>query len=371
MAWMDTLILDEDWSLVSSFLPARWQWQVKKTGAVRRMRGIDTYENLLRALMLHISGGISLEQASVRAKLLGIADVSAVALHKRLGAAQPWLAWLCEGLVGQRPDGGFAGGALAGRRILAVDGSDIREPAAKGSSWRLHYALELPQLRCAHAEFTTHKQGESLLRFPIREGDVVMADRCYAKRNQLAWLIGQKADAIVRVSPSHFPLEANEQDAHSDLPFDWLEHLRTLKGRKPKEWTVRFTHEGQSHTVRVCAVRKSVAAHRKAVREMQKEARKKKRQIRPETLEYAKYVIVLTTLGAAQLDARAVLEMYRARWQVELAFKRLKSLVECGSVPKSEEATALAWMQGKMLEALLVEKLLEEQERFSPWGHRM
>jgi hypothetical protein len=367
---MENVILDEDWSIISSLLPARWQWQVRKTGAVKRMRGIETYEKLLRALMLHISGGISLEQACLRAKLLRIADISATALHKRLEAAQPWLARLCGQLVEQRRGAEFAGGALAGRRILAVDGSDIREPGATGSSWRLHYALELPMLRCAHAQFTTHKQAESLKLFPMREGDVVMADRYYAKRNQLAWLIGQKADAIVRASPSHFRAEANEQDDESDLPFEWLAHLRTLKGRKPKEWTVRFTHEGRSHQARVCAVRKSVAAYRKAVKAIEQEARKKKRQTRPETLEYAKYVIVLTTLGEEQLGTREVLEMHRSRWQEELAFKRLKSLVECGNVPKSDEATALAWMQGKMLEALLVEKLLEE-ERFSPWGHRI
>ena len=368
---MDNVILDESWSVINSFLPSRWQWHVKQTGAVKRMRGVASYEKLLRLLMLHISGGLSLAQACVRAKELRLANVSSTALHKRLRTAQPWFAWLCEQLVAQRREGGFSNGALAGRRLLAVDGSDIREPGAKGSSWRLHYAIELPQLRCAHAEFTTHKHGESLLRFPIREGDVVMADRCYAKRKQLAWLIERKADAIVRISPSHFPVEAHEQDEESDLPFDWLAHLRALKGHKPGEWTVRFTHEGRSHTVRVCAVRKSVAAQNKALREIEKEAKKKKRQVKPETLEYAKYVIVLSTLEAEQLSTRQVLETYRGRWQVELAFKKLKSLIECGSVPKSEADTALAWMQGKMLEAMLVEKLLEEAEVFSPWGHRI
>ena len=326
------------------------------------MRGVKTYEKLLRLLMLHISGGLSLEQACVRAKELGIANVTGMALHKRLSQMKPLFEWLCMNLVEQRASGGFAEGVLAGRRLLAVDGSDIREPGATGSSWRMHYALELPQLRCAHAEFTTHKQAECLTRFPIREGDVVMADRHYAKRKQLAWLIGQKADAIMRMSPTLLPVEEQAED--SDLPFDWLGQLRTLKGRKPKEWTVSFTHEGQSHTVRVCAVRKSKAAERKTLREIEKEARKKNRQVRPETLEYAKYVIVVTTLEASVLDTRGVLEMYRARWQVELAFKRLKSLLECGCVPKSVQDTALAWMQGKMLEALLLEKLLEKAEVF-------
>ena len=368
---MKNLINEEDLAIISNYFPPRWQWQVKKTGAVQRMRGVKTYEKLFRLLMLHISGGLSLAQTCVRAKALGIANITSTALHKRLCSAQPWFEWLCAWFVGRRGTSGFATGPLKGRRILAVDGSDIREPGAKGCSWRLHYALELPQLRCAHAEFTTHKQAESLKRFPIREGDLVMADRGYAKRAQLDWLIGRKADAIVRISPNHFPIEAQEQDEDSDLPFDWLGHLRSLKGCKPGEWTVRFTHEGRSHVVRVCAVRKSVAAQRKAIEEIEKEARKKKRTIKPETLEYAKYVIVLTTLEATVLNTREVLEVYRARWQVELAFKRLKSLIECGSVPKSEADTARAWMQGKMLEALLVERLLEEAGVFSPWGHRI
>jgi len=368
---MKTLINEEDWSIIRDYFPPRWQWQVKKTGAVRRMRGVKTYEKLFRLLMLHISGGLSLAQTCVRAKTLGIANISSTALHKRLRCAQPWFEWLCESLIKERGTGAFAKGALANRRILAVDGSDIREPGAKGSSWRLHYALELPRLCCVHAEFTSHKHAESLKRFPIREGDLVMADRGYAKREQLAWLVEQKADAIVRISPNHFPVETGQEDEDSDLPFDWLGHLRTLKAYKPGEWTVRFTYAAKSYTVRVCAVRKSKAAQEKAIQEIEKEARKKKRQIKPETLEYAKYVIVLTTLDKATLNTKQVLEVYRARWQVELAFKRLKSLIECRSVPKSEADTARAWMQGKLLEALLVESLLEEAGVFSPWGHRI
>jgi hypothetical protein len=335
------------------------------------MRGVKTYENLLRLLLLHISGGLSLEQACMRAKEMGIADVTGMALHKRLGTIKPLFEWLCGQLVAQQTKGGFSQGALAGRRILAVDGSDIREPGATGSSWRLHYALELPQLRCAHAEFSTQEQAENLMCFPIREGDLVMADRNFAKRKQLAWLAGQKADALMRMSPTLLPVRAQAQDGASDLPFDWLKHLRTLKGRKPREWTVCFQYEGRNHTVRVCAVRKSKAAGKKALKEIEKEARKKDRKVRPETLEYAKYVIVVTTLPAGELSTRAVLELYRSRWQVELAFKRLKSLLEMGCVPKSVSSTALAWMQGKLLEALLLEKLLEVAEVFSPWGHSL
>ena len=365
---MKSIINDEDWEVIESFLPARWQWQAKKTGSVKRMRGVDGYAKLFRLLMLHISGGLSMEQTIVRAKELGIAKITAMALHKRLSTAGAWFEWMCKQLIEERGNCGFENGVLKGRRLLAVDGSDITEPGAKGSTWKLHYAIELPQLRCAHAQFDSCKNAENLNRFPIRKGDVVMADRYYAKRNQLAWLIEQEADAIIRASPNHFPVEQPSGE-QSDLPFDWLKHLKKLKGYKPADWTVQFTHQGKSYQVRVCAVRKTKAAQKKALHAIEVEARKKNRKVRPETLEYAKYVMVVTTLPSELLNARAILEIYRSRWQVELAFKRLKSLLECGCVPKSDPATALAWMQGKLLEALLVEKLLEKAECFSPWGH--
>ncbi|MDR1280187.1 MAG: IS4 family transposase [Opitutaceae bacterium] len=362
---MCEITIDEDWDIIETFLPVRWQWQAKKTGAVRRMRGVRGYANLLRLLMLHISGGLSLEQAVMRAGELGIARVSAMALHKRLSKARPWFEWMCERLMVERKGRGFDDGVLAGRRVLAVDGSDIKEPGATGSSWHLHYAIELPNLRCAHAQFDT--QAESLRHYPVRAADIVMADRGYARRSQLAWLIEQEADAIIRISPNHFPVE---ESARQDcLKFDWLRHLKQLKGYRPGEWTVCFTHEGRTYTVRICAVRKSLAAQKKALHAIETEARKKNRTIKPETREYAKYVIVLTTLPKTLLDTRAVLELYRCRWQIELAFKRLKSLLEAGCGPKNDPATALAWMQGKLLEALLVEKLLEKTECFSPWGH--
>ena len=60
---------------------------------------------------------------------------------------------------------------------------------------------------------------------------------------------------------------------------------------------------------------------------------------------------------------------YRARWQIELAFKRLKSLVQLGHLKKHDEIAARAWLQGKLLVAFLVDALLVTAERISPWGY--
>ncbi len=100
---------------------------------------------------------------------------------------------------------------------------------------------------------------------------------------------------------------------------------------------------------------------------IQREAAKKHRTVRPETLEAAGYVIVLTTLMAP--TPQTIMEFYRRRWQVELAFKRLKSLLQLGHLKKMDKNGAKAWLQGKLLVACLIETLIFTAERFSPWGY--
>ena len=91
--------------------------------------------------------------------------------------------------------------------------------------------------------------------------------------------------------------------------------------------------------------------------------------MQPETLRFACYVIVFTTYPAEQFPASEVLEWYRLRWQVELVFKRFKSLAQFGHLPKSDEASAQAWLYGKLLVALLVEKIVQHAQSISPWGY--
>ncbi|WP_043582634.1 transposase [Geminisphaera colitermitum] len=68
------------------------------------------------------------------------------------------------------------------------------------------------------------------------------------------------------------------------------------------------------------------------------------------------------------LDSRGILQLYRLRWQIELAFKRLKSLLNTGHVPKKDPLSSRSWLQAKLLTCLLIEKSLLQSEVFSPWG---
>ena len=93
--------------------------------------------------------------------------------------------------------------------------------------------------------------------------------------------------------------------------------------------------------------------------------------MQPQTWEFAKYVIVFTTFPPAEFSAERVLEWYRLRWQVELVFKRFKSLARLGHLPKHNDDSAKAWLYGKLLVALLVEKLIRSALADSPWGYGM
>jgi hypothetical protein len=79
-------------------------------------------------------------------------------------------------------------------------------------------------------------------------------------------------------------------------------------------------------------------------------------------------VIVFTTLDR-RFRAGAVLELYRGRWQVELALERLKSILGLGHLKKTDPAAARAWLHGKLLLAFLIEAMIGAAERFSPWGY--
>ncbi len=67
--------------------------------------------------------------------------------------------------------------------------------------------------------------------------------------------------------------------------------------------------------------------------------------------------MVFTTLSSTELSTRDVLELYRVRWQIELRFKHLKSILGFGCLPKYDDGSCRAWIQAKLLCGLLIERL--------------
>jgi len=112
---------------------------------------------------------------------------------------------------------------------------------------------------------------------------------------------------------------------------------------------------------------RATARFTRAHRRLQRKASKKQMITRPGTLEFAKYVIVFTTSSSG--STADVLRSYRMRWQIELVFKRLKSLAQLGHVPKHDDRSSRAWLYGKLLVTLLAQKLIRIGRDISPSGY--
>lgn len=364
LAASDAAGFGEDWDVVLTMLPAQWEAKAAELGAVRRLRGFDSVGSLLRVLLIHLADGCSLRETAVRASAGGLAAVSDVALLKRLRGCGAWFEWMVRELAAEMSMPLAAPALPPGSRVRLIDGSSVCEPGATGSTWRLHYALNLQTLGCDEVHVTEASVGERLELFDIRRGDVIMADRGFARPAGVRWAIQRGADVVLRTGLSSVPLQSRRGAA---LPA--LRLLRKLAVGQAGEWpaTLRDETGQQRIDVRVCAYRKTAAQTLAARRAIEQEARRKGRSVKPQTLEAAGYVIVLTTLR--QPSAAAIMEFYRRRWQIELAFKRLKSLLQLGHLKKSDKEGARAWLQGKLLVACLVEKLILTAERFSPWGY--
>jgi len=80
---------------------------------------------------------------------------------------------------------------------------------------------------------------------------------------------------------------------------------------------------------------------------------------------------VLTTVPKKLLSTAAALELYRFRWQIELLFKRLKSLLHLDTLPSRQGPTAKSWMLARLLAAALAQQLVQPSGPLSPWGYQL
>jgi hypothetical protein len=362
---MDARTLEKEWEIITGLLPAGWRELARSTGALQRARQIRDPGALLQLILLHVGAGLSLRQAAARAKRTGLAEISDVGLLKRLRRAGPWLQTLAARMFAKSRFRSSLPDLARRRRIRAVDATHVREPGSTGTNWRVHYVLGLPSLECDHFEITGPSGGETYKRIPVEPGDIILGDRGYCHREGVAFVVEAGADVVVRLNATSFPLLDTRNRG-----LDLLVTLRGIPTHEPAEWPVRFQAGGKSYAGRLCGIRNSTEAAERAKRRLTKIATKKQKQLSPETLELAEYIYVFTTLPPT-VSCVAVLELYRVRWQVELAFKRIKSLFAAGHVPKYDPESARAWMHAKLLAALLIERLSEEARFFSPWGYEL
>jgi len=360
--------MPEDWPVLLSFFPSNWIEIASETEALKGLRKDKEVENYIRTLLIHVACGYSLRETAARAKLSQLADISDVALIGRLRKAKDWLHRLCVGLFEQK---GIVLGNRNDFQVRLFDATNVKEPGKTGSLWRIHYSVQVPSLTCDFFKLTATKgmgTGESFFQYSIKKGDHIIADRGYSTASGIHHVASKKAYVLVRVNTQSLPLLNLKGE-----PFPLLKNVNAVKtAGTVKTWRVLVpARGGGSVQGRLCIIRKTNEAIKMAQEKLMKEAQKKGRSLKPEILEYAKYVIVFTTYSEDSFSDIDVLEWYRIRWQVELVFKRFKSIAQLGHLPKHSDDSSKAWLYGKLFVALLTNNLIDYASSISPWGYKL
>jgi len=209
-------------------------------------------------------------------------------------------------------------------------------------------------------ELTGNKEGERLTRHKIEESDIMIAGRIYCTMSGIEHVLSFGGNYVIRFKSKAFNLYDENGEALELLP-----HLRGLKALENTEVRCYYKHNGKLRALRIIAMKKDWKSIESCKRKMaNKVRRKQEKAIQADTLELNEYIVLATSLDYTNDQ---ILELYRARWQVEQVFFRLKSLFGYGEVPSKRDDSVKAWFYGKLLLVALCETILKQMP-FSPNG---
>lgn len=356
---METLNVRDDWGFILKFFPEDIDDLAKSSGAAQRWRNVRNAGDLLRLILAYVVDDLSLRSVAGWATGAQVSQLKDTSVLHRLRKAVPFLEVVLAHLLNFRVRGETSGGPA----LRINDATVISIPGSKGTDWRIHAVYDPVSSRLTRVQVTDAKGGEKLERDPCQAGEVVIADRGLAHAAGIHSVAEAGAFSLLRMHWQNIRLE-DADGARVDL-----------------EKILREADSGQAGAIVYVPLpgKASISARllvrpippqpaEKARRNMRRNAAKKGRTPSDLALRLAGYFCLLTTLPAEMAGDDLVLELYRIRWQIELFFKRCKSLLRLGELRADDPDLVRAYCAAKLIEVVLIDLLASEGESFSPWG---
>jgi hypothetical protein len=343
---------DTEWMALTAFFPLGWEDVLRKHGVVTDAMNAKLCdpEVAMRLMLFHVGTDAPLRQSVAALAAAGGPDLSPMRLHKKMQIAVPAFAEMVASMLAPRIEkfpetwGGFD--------VYLLDGSVVASPGPSGRGGRLHIVLRASTLEVVDARISgSYECGETLRNFKFGEGKLVVVDRGYSSPVGIAHVRACGGHVLARLNRGTLPLfdaEGRRVDVLS-----WLRDLRGIRA----ESRVAYAHDGDTRVQgRLVARRLPEPERNKARATVAKNAGT---DVDAEQLEFAEYWIAFTTVSSEALTDNQILELYRLRWQVELLFKRWKSLSHLDDLRNIRADNVVAWLHIKLFLALVSERVEE------------
>lgn len=356
-------------------LPGNLESLAKQSGALQRKRGISSALDVLKLFFLYAVSGISFRMLAAAAQGLQISQISDTAWRKKFSQSIPFLHEVLQELLSPLflPSPSLFSKE---KNVLLVDGSLIRQQGIHQHQQRVHLCYSLNQNRIQQVKVTDHHTAESFGVFSMKQNDLILADAGYGTARNYAAAQEAGADVILRITPSHFSIF--DADGEKISLYSFLEEAKRNK-QAIAEIFGFCLYQKKKYFVRVIAQELPKSQAAKAKKRKKRKAQKNQYQIKEETLFYANYVVLITSLGV-EYGMEEILSLYQSRWQVELFFKRFKQHLSITTIRMGNQTYAegmvLLWLIVWILvekQVILAEQFLRENEgkeravRFSCW----
>ena len=357
-------LLNSDWSSTLARLGGvdHVDASARATKAFQRPRGVRSASDLLRLVLSYCLGERGLRLTAAWATAIGLADISNVALLKRLRLCDVWL----EQLVGHLLAASLPPCAK-GRVIRLIDGSTVPKAAraerCRNGVWRIHAAFDLPAERFSHFILTDESGGERFDRIPVVAGEIRIADAGFLQPERIAAVLAAGGDVVVRAAWRNG--RWLDDDGHV---FDFVAAFKAAPGGRIDRPIRLHRTRAEPLTLRLVGVKLPPKQAEAARARARREAQKRSGRVSEEALIAAEWVVLATSLDAAAFATDEILALYRLRWRIELAFKRLKSLIGLRAPPGTDPRSARAFILAHLLMILLLEPMIDRFEDSPRWA---
>jgi len=349
---MDTasVHVDDLWPYVLTLLPKDLDEMAREHQALVRCRGVPDAAALLRMILAYGVTDLSLKDVAAWAYATGVAQVSGPALFYRVRDAESFLCALLARVLAEH----IASPGARGLRLRIVDATVLTGPGARGTQWRAHVLADPDTGKFTRVQITDAHEGEGYGLHTIQPGDVVLGDRGYAHARGIGWVHDHQGYVVARANPHTIRLCTGDRTVLNPL---------AEKDKVPAVGLHSF-----AIVIPIPPVRRTRSHKRwplsKAVAWIQA-------RLLAARTRSGEIIWVLTTLPHDVASDEQVMDLYRIRWQVELLFKRLKSLLGLNRLPSRQGPTARSWLLARFLAAALTQELVQPSGRFSPWGYNL